>query len=996
MIRMTSLLRTLVFTFPVITFFCTFSTASAQVVPTIFEGKRDAAYRFADSLMQGMSDEEKLGQMIMTVVYPSSSPESLEKWHRTVKNSCFGALLWQKGEPEDVVRMANIMRKESKIPMLVAMDGEWGLSMRLPHTIQYPRNMVLGAIPDRSLLKAYGAAVAQEAKRVGIHVSFGPVLDVNNNPKNPVIGTRSYGSHPQHVAECGLAYARGLEESGVLSCAKHFPGHGDTDLDSHKSLPVITATRERLDSVEIYPFRQYINRGMGSVMVGHLDIPVLGTNGGPTSLTHKVVTDLLCKELGFEGLIVTDGLGMKGVQLPKGRSIAVEAFQAGNDILLASVDPVGKHRELVQALRQGIISRDEMDRRCRKILAFKYALGVMNRTPLKETNVLADLNTPEHKELRDKLYAEGMTLLKNKGVLPLTAKSGTVGLLRLGKVQAGTMVRELSKQCKLKSYSIHEETMQAERKRIYGELSKCDRVVVVVTSENQIPDATLMRLMSDKPSALIMMESPYEILKWSKAIGVIRALAVGYQATVSAQHAMAQALMGQKPFKGKLPVDISEYYHFGDGVTLDSGTALLPRHKEKFGGLTLAQSAAIRRIAQEGLAVGAYPGCQVLIAKGGKVLYSECFGMMDGAGRESVSPNTLYDLASMTKALVVTPLMMMAVDEGKLKLSDPIAKYLPYIKDVGKKGVKISELMYHVGGMPASIPFYLLLIDEDSYTPPLLSSRRRGGHTLQIAARTYAYPHFKYSPDMVARRERPDYRTQFGPKYFLHNSVRDSIRTEIDGAPQRSRRYRYSDIDFLLLQDILESVYQKPLDELFYDKITRPLGLKRLVYTPLRYYPQSEIAEGAHDAFLRKSRLRGYVDDEAAAMMGGVSGNAGLFGNAEEVAVVAQMLLKGGEINGQRLISEDVVRHFCTTSTPRSPYLLGFDRARGRGKRGNTCEEAPTSTFGHTGFTGTCFWVDPENEWVYVFLSNRGCGKRWDNALSAHKIRQRIQQVMYY
>lgn len=962
----------------------------ATITPTIFGNRTTAAFRYADSVMKELSTAEKLGQMIMVMVYPST-PTAYKDWQYVVKNKPYGGVLWQKGDPLDVLKLTNFMRKEAKVPMMVAMDGEWGLSMRFKNTIQYPRNMLLGAISDLSLIKQYGMAVAEEAKKLGIHVSFAPVLDVNNNPQNPVINTRSFGSSPANVTECGIAYARGIEESGLLSCAKHFPGHGDTNQDSHNGLPCINVSRERLDSVELAPFSAYIRRGLGSIMIGHLDIPALGTQGVAASLSKNVVTTLLQKQLGFAGLIFTDALNMKGANSPGGLPVGVQAFLAGNDILLAPTDPAKMLKELEKALQQGVITKEEVDRRCRKILAFKYALNVQDRSALPASGLLSQLNEASHQKLRDQLYLEGMTLVHNHGILPINIQDKLL-VIKVGASSGRTLITAFNSK-NTKGYDWP--SSQDGRKKIISTLDNYDKVMILLTSTQIRPDRDLLQIVDRKRTSLVVMTSPYEIKHWRHSLKKFKAIAIGYEATIAAQKAMAKVLKGEAPFKGNLSADLSLYYAPPTTPSRVATEATLPQSANAFNQLPLAKMERIRKIAQEGIAQGAYPGCRVLIAKHGHIVYNESFGFKEHTKKEAVELNTLYDLASMTKALVVTPLVMMAVDDGKLALDDAIGKHLPWLNDPAKRRVTISDLLAHTGGMPASIPFYLQLIEPESYTAPFLSAKRKAGYTLQVGQNVYAQPHFRFSPLMVQQTKSKEWNIPFGPNFYLHEKVRNCLREQINATPLKSKRYRYSDIDFLLLQQILENVYNSPLDSLFNKKIRTPLGLHRTLFIPLNKFSPDDIAEGMNDTFLRKGFLRGFVDDETAAILGGVAGSAGLFGTAGEVAVIAQMLLNGGVYQGVRLISERTVRLFTTQKPNSSAFGLGFDRPRGPKKQGNTSNLAPMAVYGHTGFTGTCFWVDPDNEWILVFLSNRGCPQRWNPKLSKLEIRKRIQEVLY-
>ncbi|MDO5016868.1 MAG: glycoside hydrolase family 3 N-terminal domain-containing protein [Porphyromonas sp.] len=954
--------------------------------------KAEAAWAYADSLMAELSEEEMLAQLIMPMVFPKDDVTARSEWDKMVSKG-FGGVLWQKGTPEVQLQLTNRMRTRAKIPMLVAMDGEWGLSMRLSGTIRWPRNVVVGATGNLATAFEYGRATAEEARRMGIHANFAPVADVNNNPDNPVIGTRSFGSDPTQVSKMVLAYAQGLESMGVLSVAKHFPGHGDTNVDSHKALPVIRHNRERLNKVELLPFYSYIKAGLGGMMTTHLTVPALDPTNSAASASYAITTELLQQEFGFEGLVFTDGLEMRGIiEATKGKSVAVEVFKAGNDILVDPISPYQALSDLKDALRVGDIERSEVERRCRKVLAWKYLLGVNDRTDIPSARLSEDLNSPKSLELRSRIYEEAMTLTKNNGALVPLSKRGSQALLRYGGNRVGTLLEVLKNRRNTASFSLSG-TAGSSNSKTYQQLRNSDLIIIAVTSERARPDSEMVRLARDKEVVLLFMTSPYVARHFDEVIAHAKAVAFGYDATISAQRAMGKALTGERPFMGSLPVELDGLFNSGSGLGTDAGAVAYTKPEEV--GFDSRILSRIDQIANEGISRGAYPGCQVLVARHGKIVYNKAFGHKDSAKKEPNSTATLYDLASITKAAVTTPLMMIAEDEGKIRTQDTLGKHLTYLKGSNKEQIKISQLLHHTAGMPAVISFYLNLIDSDSYTSPLITYRRQTGFPTQIARKAWARGGFKYDEELVSRQQSAEFPIRFAEGYYLSNSVRELMRQEIRDAGLRSRSYRYSDIDFLLLQDALESAYGSPLDQLFEEKIARPLGLERLTFTPLNRFDKREIAEGQNDRFLRRQTLRGDVDDEAAAMLGGVSGNAGLFGSAEALFPLLQMILDKGVYKDRRYIQSKTVDKFTTARHGSSPYALGFDRHRGKGKRGNVADVAPISTYGHTGFTGTCFWIDPQNEIVYIFLSNRVAPKRWNTALSRLNIRTRIQEVIY-
>lgn len=521
-------------------------------------------------------------------------------------------------------------------------------------------------------------------------------------------------------------------------------------------------------------------------------------------------------------------------------------------------------------------------------------------------------------------------------------------------------------------------------------LSTDDLLIVAVThGDRPMPDG-VDSLLRQQRCVLLFMDRPSDD-HYTDAVIAADAIALSYKGE-SGMTALADALMGGIPFGGTLLDDRATLFPNGAGLTTTKTrlTTALPEDVDLDGHVL----ARIDRIAEEGLRAGAYPGCQVLVAKDGYVVYSKAFGYKDARRKERNSTETLYDLASMTKALATVPLVMMADDEGRLRLGDRIDKHIDYLRWSNKGDVRISQLLQHCGGMPAVIRFYQEMIDESSYESPLIAFRRTAGYPTQMDRNAWARSGFRYKSSMVSRDSTAVYSQRFCKGLYLSPEVRKMMRREMKECNRRTGGYRYSDIDFLLLQEVLERSYRQGLDTLFSERVAAPLGLTRLCYRPLQHFGPKEMAEGQRDNFLRHQTLRGDVDDEAAAMLGGVSGNAGLFGNAESCAVVCQMLLDGGRYGGQTLIDAETIRHYTTYRHRPSPYALGFDRQRGGG-RGNTCEEAPMSTYGHTGFTGTCFWIDPTNQIVYIFLSNRVAPQRWNRKLSSLNIRTRIQSVIY-
>lgn len=546
--------------------------AGAQVVePRMMRDveRKATAEAWADSVLATLSPRQQAAQLIMPMTWPRVDKAGLANWHRQVLEGEFGCVLWQKGSPKNVVRLANWMRREARVPMLVAMDGEWGLSMRLSDSMKWPRNMLLGATDDPRLAYEYGRATADEARRIGIHVNFAPVLDVNSNPANPVIGNRSLGSSPSLVIRMGLAYAKGLEDNGLLSTAKHFPGHGDTSTDSHKTLPVINRSRAQLEQVELAPFRAYIREGYGGMMVGHLSVPALDTGVRATSAVPAVVTDLLQHEMGFSGLIFTDGLGMKGIVNGAGElGVYVTTLLAGADVLVAPTDPFQALDDVTAAVDKGILSQAEITRRCRKVLVWKHLLGADSREPLETEHLDADLHPRASRELLERIYEGAMTIVKSEqGILPLH-KEDRIALLTYGDDSADLLRSTISRVAKADGYTIHRSTGPAARRAILNKLRSYDKVVIAVTWKGFAPGKDLTKLLAETKSVLLFHTSPYAALDYMEAMKAATAVGFAYDTRPEGMRAMGRALTGERPVSGKLSVDLPPLYKQGDGLTL--------------------------------------------------------------------------------------------------------------------------------------------------------------------------------------------------------------------------------------------------------------------------------------------------------------------------------------------------------------------------------------------------------------------------------------------
>lgn len=984
------------FTSLIVALFCL--SAKAQVEPLIlYKATQDPkCQEWVDSVFNKLTLKERVGQLFVYTIAPVETKPNMALLRDAVHNHKVGGLLFSKGELETQAIITNQAQEMAKVPLMMTFDGEWGLSMRIKNTPVYSRNMVLGCISDEQLIYEYGKEVARQCRELGIHVNFAPDADVNINPKNPVINTRSFGEDPKNVADKVILYSSGLESGGVLSVSKHFPGHGDTETDSHNSLPFLNFTRARLDSVELYPFKQAIRAGLGGMMVGHLEVPVLEPKKGlPSSLSQNVVQGLLKEELGFKGLIFTDALAMKGVAGTKHLSLA--AIKAGNDMVLTPRNLKEEIEAVIQAVKNEELSEEIINEKCRKILTYKYALGLAKEQKIQLSGLSYRINTPYARDLGNRLNEAAVTVANNKNqILPLHPDVKKIAMINVGTAGGNTSFEQaLKKHVAVKRIQLKPHALGPERRILRDTLSTYKRVVVCISDRQLAPYAEFFSELPPKIPVVYVFFTPEKpMVQLEKGLANASAVVLAHFTERSIQEHTAKILFGQAPANGRLSTSVGNVLKAGDGVIITPQTAhhFIP---EEYG----VQSKVLKRIdviAKEGLDEKAYPGCQITVLKEGKTVYSKAFGTFSGEGTNKVTTESIFDIASLSKTSGTLLAIMKLYDKGMFSLSDKASTYLPFLQDTDKKDITIRELLLHESGLPSSIFFYLLAINKNSYEGRLFKATRDNLHTVQIGAQTYAQPNFKFIKGITSDKASDIYTIQASDKLWLNKSFNDSISKRIAEIKLGTKTYRYSCVGFIVLQKLVEQLSGMPLDEFLNKEFYTPMGLKRTAYQPLRYFNKEEIVPSSTDDFLRKTTVQGFVHDESAAFQGGVSGNAGIFSTAEEIALIHQMILNGGELDGKRYLSKETCKLFTTEKSRTSRRGLGFDKPDAKDPKKSPCaKSAPASAYGHNGFTGTCAWVDPRNKLVYVFLSNRTYPDVWVNKLAKLQIRERIQDTIY-
>ena len=963
----------------------------AQTPMILNRGKADSqeCKDWVESRLAKMTLKEKIGQLFIHTVPLHDTEANRKNIRNAIKEYKIGGILFSDGQVANQMKLTNYAQELADIPLMITFDGEWGLNMRLKEIPAFPRNRVMGCIQDNELLYEYGKEVARQFREIGVHVNFAPVADVDNNPLNPVINTRSFGGDVRNVAEKVLAYSRGLEDGGVLSVSKHFPGHGDTNVDSHKALPILKFTRERLDSIEMYPFRKAIEAGLGGVMVGHLEIPALSKK--PASLSPEIL-DILQEEFEFKGLAFTDALEMKGVS--NNLNVCAQALMAGNDMLLPPRNLKREMDGVLLAVKEGKLTEEYLTEKCRKVLTFKYALGLHETQFLQLSGIEKRLMRPATMDLLNRIERAAVTVVGNEGgILPMDVDLKNTAVLNIGKSTEGKVFhQQLSKYMKVDRIQAHPDSIATLGKR----LAKYDRVIVAIHTEKYAAYQAMLATLSSKlPLAYVYFTPLKQLYKkgnaWKKAASVI----LGHSGSKNVQQFVAEVMMGREKATGRISVEVKDYRMPGEGVDLEVTKVYRPEDY----GMDPSVLSKIDQIAMEGITKKAYPGCQVLILKDGIPVYDKCFGTFTYGDSKKVEPDDLYDIASLTKTTATLLAIMKLYDEGRFGLTDPISNYVPALKGSKKGRITIEDLLMHQSGLPGSWPFYREAIDDSSYVGSFFKARIDGTHHLRVDNRLYVTDAFNYKKEYLSSSRSEEYPLQLAENMYLSPAFPDRMLEMIasDDVPLRDRRYRYSCLNFMLLKEMVEYISGMPMDEYLEKVFYAPMGMKHTLYHPLRRYEESQIVPTIQKDYLRnRKELRGYVHDEIAAFMGGVSGNAGLFSNARDVAKVYQMLVDGGQYGGKRYLSLETCQLFMNKKSRISRRTLGFDKPDPAPGKGPCADETPKEVVGHTGFTGTCAWADPKNGLVFVFISNRVYPRPFDHkALMTLKIRPRIQQLMY-
>ncbi|HDR50994.1 MAG TPA: serine hydrolase [Mariniphaga anaerophila] len=934
--------------------------------------------------LEQMTLDEKIAQLMMVTVYPQQSENSKNSMIEVIKTFKPGGILVMQGSPVKTARWINEFQENSPVPLMVAIDGEWGISMRMDSVMQYPYSQAIGAIQDSTYIYQMGRDLGQQMRQMGIHMNFAPVADVSTNPQNPVINFRSFGEDKINVSQKAGWVALGMQDAGVIPVAKHFPGHGDTETDSHHVLPLVNHPKDRIDFVESFPFRYLTEMGIMGIMSAHLEVPALDDSGTPSSLSKKMIDGYLRNEIGFKGLVITDAMNMKGVQTEKGNA-ELEALKAGND-MLEFVTNIGKAIASVkQGIGNGEISIEEIENKCRRVLAAKRWAGLHLYQPADLKNLTARLNSPYLEVINRKLIKSSMTVLANQDVLPVQDLANLkIASVMLGAGSISPFQKMLDKYANIDHFYLDKNASAREMFNLRKKLDNYNLVIAGIQGINLYPAASygttelqrnaLADFIRDNNVITVFFGNAYA-LKHFENIHRSKGLLLAYQNTPLIQELAAQLVFGAFDATGKLPVTVDKRFQLADGLTVKNNQTFSYTIPEEAGIDSKILSAKIDSLANLGLENQAYPGCQVLIAKDGNVIFHKCYGYHTYKNEQEVNEENIYDLASLTKVTGALPAIMKLVEEKKMDLDKPFSTYWPPFTGTDRGRLPVRDFLTHQALLPGWIPFWRMGLDEDG----------------------------NLNREVFAQQPSDHFQVRVSEHLYLNNNFKQMILDTIRNAKSiPSKRYVYSDLSFHIFPEIITNLTGMPYEEYIKTTFYRPLGAWSLTYNPYLHYPLEKIIPTENDDFFRNERLRGFVHDEGAAMLGGISGNAGLFGTTNDLAKVFQMYLQKGYFGGKRFISQEILDEFIRRQFPNSNNrrALGFDKPlvdnhKNKLKDAFPAVSASNNSFGHTGYTGTMAWVDPDNGTLFIFMSNRVHPTRENAKLFDLNIRTAMHQSIY-
>ncbi len=964
------------------------------------------ARAWADSVMGTLTMRERIAQSIVVSAYSNKNEAYERALVQEVQRYGVGGVLFFQGTIERQAQLTNELQRVSKVPLLVTIDAEWGLGMRLIDGLEYPKAMAFAATGEPHFAYRMGKDLATQMRRLGVHVNFAPVADINTDGDNPIIGVRSFGDEAATVESFACAYALGLEQNGALSCLKHFPGHGNTKVDSHKGLPRIAASREELDSVELRPFKALASVA-SMVMLGHMDVPaVTGSRFGmPTSLSAQSVR-LLREEFGFKGLICTDALNMQGVVAgKKAWQVNSMAYEAGVDVLLCVEQVEATLNRIEQLVKKGKIDTASINARARRVLQAKYAVVGRRAGEVRLQNLYEDLHRTEYNELVREV-AEGGVVLLREGAIPFDSvanrKMGYVSFLSVDSMHSA-----LEDYISVPRLGLQPKAGENDAAKIARFVKDKTHLVVAVEAMGTSPSggfgllsklARIRQCAAGCPTTVVVFGSPYS-LRWLDTVKGVDGLVLCCSGGVAFQQEAVRVLLGVRPAEGRLPVRVSAALPRGAG-TPGKGSGRLSytvpsRMVLNTDMLARADSLAIMAIDSQ-----AMPGMQVLAGCDGVIFYDRQFGHFTySATSPRVTDSTLYDVASLTKVVVTVPVLMSEMARGAISLGDTLGRFLHGIDTGEACTAHVGDVLLHQAGLAAYAPFYLRTVESLFPGRAVAQRRMSGEYCIDVGSYGFMSKHAVPSDRFYRTKRDGQFSMALSDNLYAIPTIRDSVLRSIFTQPLNPKQgYKYSDFGYILLGKAVESVEGKPLDVLADSVLFRPLGMTTTMFCPAQHGAKRQCAPTENEVTFRKGVVQGYVHDLTAAMLGGVSGHAGLFSTSHDLAKYAQMLLNGGKYGGYRFFSPSMVSLFTTVpkESINGRRTYGFDTRVEKENGGALVGDSlSVGSYGHTGFTGTILWIDPVKRFFFVLLSNRVYPDGDNQRINTLKVRSQIMDALY-
>lgn len=933
--------------------------------------------------LQRMSLREQIGQMLILGAWVNKDKDHIENLERNIALYKPGGLIFFQGHPLKQAYLINYYQQFSSIPLLISLDAEWGTAMRLKEIEKMCFALTIGAANSDSLAFEAGYRLGLECKRMGILLNYAPDADVNANSVNPIIGFRSFGQDPKRVAALSTQMMLGMQKAGIMACAKHFPGHGDAITDSHLGLPIIDHNQQQFDSVDLLPFKEMIKAGVASVMTAHLAVPAFEKkNNWPSSLSYDIVTELLRKKLNFSGLIITDGLNMKGARMGNSESwTAAKAVLAGNDMLCLIDDPKSSLLAIENLIKENKIDSNEINLRCARILYYKELYGLTSFSPINTENLMQDLNegivAEKNRNVKREIAKRSIVLVKDSlNYLPLKTganQSKSIVWVHYGSYLPQAWSGELKKYQDIVTYYIPLQIHQQKLAEIQNEIEyKYKNQIVVFTASNpKIWGADAKRLPGDIAQFILKLNtiSQLHFILFGNVYGLdqfvkLPCILAAHEDENEFYEAAAKALLGQSEISGILPVQVNSNFYLGQGIVKKAtfSSEIFSASEIKKTEFQYDFSLQLDTLVKKSIDKKIFPGAQIVVLKNGRKVFHKSYGSFYYDSARPVLNTDMYDLASVSKIAATTLASMKLYETGQLDLDKKLVDYLPELEHTNKENIKISELLLHEAGLVSWIPFYKTALNQNAF-----SQKKDSIHTVQISNNC-----------------------------FMDSSFKDSIWKQIVNSELVNKgKFVYSDLSMILMQKVIERITSSTLESYVRKTYWDSMNLRSICFSPAKKRMATISAPGTRDCVFRNGDVQGFVHDPAAAMLGGMCGHAGVFATAEEVAALMQMLLNKGELNGKRYLKPTTVEKFTIKQGKWSNRGFGFDKPNGNLQVPNISNLVPMKTFGHSGFTGIWAWADPVNQIVVVICSNRTYPNEENKQIISQGIRGKIIDVVY-